>query len=92
MNVFNSISHSFRSSYMMMIPLSIIFQSCLGSIAALYILKTGGTFLLLQLGICISVTMVYNASVLAQMKTDLVFKLLLLSVVVNLFLLCIQVF
>ncbi len=92
MNVFNSLSRSFTSSYMMMIPLSIIFQSCLGSIAALYILKQGNPFLLVQLGVCITVTMVYNASILAQMKTTLVFKLLLLSIVVNLFLLLIQVF
>ncbi len=92
MNVFNSLSRSFTSSYMMMIPLSIIFQSCLGSIAVLFILKTGGSFLLLQLGICIGVTMVYNASVLAQLKTSWVFKLLFLSIVVNLILLLIHVF
>lgn len=70
-----------------MIPLSIVFQSCFGSVAALYILMNKGSFMLLQLALCITVTMLYNAAILAQLKPNLVFRLLILSLVLNLLLL-----
>ena len=75
MKVYNNLLQDFQSSYMMMIPLTIIFQSCLGSIATLYILMNKGPMMLLQLGICIAVTMMYNASVLAQLNKKVVFNL-----------------
>jgi hypothetical protein len=83
MKVYNNLLQDFQSSYMMMIPLTIIFQSCLGSIATLYILMNKGPMMLLQLGICIAVTMMYNASVLAQLNKKVVFNLLILSVLSN---------
>jgi len=83
MKVYNNLLQSFQSAYMMMIPLSIIFQSCLGSIATFYILMNKGPVFIFQLAACIVVTMMYNASILAQMKTEIVFKLLLLSLIVN---------
>ncbi len=83
MKVYNNLLQDFQSSYMMMIPLTIIFQSCLGSIATLYILMNKGPMMLLQLGICIAVTMMYNASVLAQLNKKVVFNLLIISVLSN---------
>lgn len=87
MNVYNNLLSSFQSSYMLMIPLSIILQSCLGSIAALYVVMAKGPYLLLQLALCIAVTMVYNASILAQLKSNIVFKFLILSLFVNILIL-----
>jgi len=68
----------------MMIPLTIILQSCLGSIAKLYILMNKGSMMLFQLGLSIAVTMIYNAAILAQINTKVVFNLLILSLWVNL--------
>lgn len=86
MKIYNNLLRDFQSSYMMMIPLSIVFQSCLGSIATLYIIMNKGPMMLLQLGICIAVTMMYNASILAQLKSKSVFNLLILSVLSNILL------
>jgi len=87
MKVYNNLLNSFQSSYMLMIPLTIVFQSCLGSIATLAILMSKGRFFLLQLALCIAVTMMYNASILAQLKSKIVFKFLILSVLTNIILL-----
>lgn len=86
MKIYNNLLDDFQSSYMMMIPLSIVLQSCLGSIATLYILMNKGNLMLFQLGLCIAVTMMYNASILAQLKPKLVFNLLILSLLSNILL------
>lgn len=83
MKIYNNILRDFQSSYMMMIPLSIIVQSCLGSAATLYISVNKGPMMLFQLGLCIMVTMLYNAAILAQLKTKLIFNLLILSILIN---------
>lgn len=83
MKIYNNILRDFQSSYMMMIPLSIIVQSCLGSAATLYISVNKGPMMLFQLGLCITVTMLYNAAILAQLKTKLIFNLLILSLLIN---------
>lgn len=87
MNIYNNFLGSFKSSYMLMIPLSIVFQSCLGSISAMYILMDKGSFMMWQLALVVMTTMIYNAAILAQLKVEIVFKLLLLSLVVNLLIL-----
>ncbi len=83
MKFYNKLFHNFKSTYMAMIPLSIIFQSCLGSVAAMYILMQKGPFFVLQLGLCTILCMAYNAAILAQLKPKLVFNLLGISVFVN---------
>ena len=70
-----------------MMPLSIILQSCLGSIATLYIVMNKGPFMILKLAIVITLTMIYNASILAQLKKDIVFKLLIISVLISILIL-----
>lgn len=89
MKVYNNLLSNFQSLYMLMIPLSILFQSCLGSIAALFILMNKGSYFLIQLALCIVVTMIYNASILAQLKSEIVFKFLLISLGVNILLILI---
>lgn len=81
----------FQSSFMLMIPLSIIVQSCFGSIVALYVLSQGGDFFLLKLAIITILCMTYNASILAQLKVVYVYNLLWASLLCNTLVLLITV-
>ncbi len=75
----------FKENYMLYASLFIIFQSCLGSIAAMFVLMnaTADAFPYFQLGLCVVVTMAFNASIMAQLSHKLVFNLLLVSVIIN---------
>jgi len=74
----------FKQNYMLYIPLSIIFQSCLGSIATMAILmNVSGNLQIVELGICVSLTMLYNVSILGRFKTNWVLHILIVSIVVN---------
>ena len=91
MAVYNKLLVDFKSLYWEYVPLSVIFQSCLGSVAAMMILAIKGPFYLVQLGLCILVSMLYNAAILAQLKTKWVFDMLLISVGLNLILLMMNI-
>lgn len=93
MNFYNKSLKDFNQDYILYIPLSIIFQSCVGSIAAMYILINSkvSEFYLLELSLCVVVTMAYNAAIMAQLKHKLIFNLLILSLVVNVILFAINV-
>ncbi|MBC8754035.1 hypothetical protein H2O64_05090 [Kordia sp. YSTF-M3] len=83
MTLYNTYLNEFQSKYTMYIPLTIILQSCIGSIAAMYILMNGLDTVssLVQLFLCVIFTSFYNASILAQLKGKFVFNMLLLSLV-----------
>lgn len=85
MNYYNHLLSDFKRNYMLYIPLSIILQSCIGSIAAMYVLmsSTSGNFPFFQLSLCVVLCMLYNAAVLAQLNCKWVFNILLLSIFVN---------
>ena len=93
MNIYNKYLADYKSLYMAYIPLSIISQSCIGSVAAMYILVNNDFQLhsYLQLTLCVIVTMLFNAAVLAQLKYKMSFNLLLLSLIVNSLLILINV-
>ncbi|WP_350292880.1 hypothetical protein [uncultured Croceitalea sp.] len=62
----------------------IIIQSCLGSIAAMYILINGTSiFQMLQLFMVTIICMIFNASILAQLRSKLVFNLFFISLIVS---------
>jgi hypothetical protein len=88
MNYYNYVLSDFKKRFMVYIPLTIILQSCIGSIAAMYILmsSTPDYFPFFQLTLCVILSMLYNASVLAQMHYKWVFNLLLLSLFTNILL------
>ncbi len=88
MNFYKVAFTDFKKNYMLYIPLSIILQSCIGSIAAMYILmsSTPNSFPFFQITLCVMVTMLYNASVLAQVNYKYVFNVLILSLLVNILL------
>lgn len=83
MTLYTQYYNEFQSKYTMYIPLTIILQSCIGSIAAMYILMNGLDTVssLIQLFFCVVFTSFYNASILAQLKGKFVFNMLLLSLV-----------
>lgn len=62
----------------------ILVSSCLGSIAAMFILMKGhGVFNMIELGLVVVVCMWFNASVLAQLKPKFVFNSLLISLLIS---------
>lgn len=68
----------------MLIPLTIIFQSCIGSIAAILILMQGVSFWsIFQLSIVVFSCGFYNGGVLAQLSPKVNFNLLLISLTLN---------
>lgn len=63
----------------------IIIQSCLGSIAAMYILMNGTSiFQMVQLFFVTIVCMVFNVSILAQLKSKIIFDIFFISIILSL--------
>ncbi len=82
--MYSRLLKDFKEMYMAYIPLMIILSSCLGSIAAMYILMQERSFAqMIQLWVCVILCMFFNASILAQMKPKLVFNLLIASLLTN---------
>lgn len=64
--------------------LSVLFQSCLGSAAAMYILMNGVTpGQMVQLFVIVILCMGFNGAVLSQQSAKTIFNLLLLSVLAS---------
>lgn len=83
--------HEFEYDYYMYVPLTIILQSCIGSVAAMLILAHGTTLSTgIQLTLCVSLAMLYNAALLANAKIKLTFWLLIASLVINTILIAIN--
>ena len=93
MSYFKKMEQDFQRNYSLYIPLSIILQSCVGSVAVMYILQNSNAtyFPFIPLVLYVSVTMFFNATVLAQLKTTFVFKMLLLLLVMNIVLAIVSV-
>lgn len=85
MTLYSRYYEEFQDKYMMYVPLTIILQSCIGSIAAMYILMTGldSVSSMIQLFLCVVLCMFYNAAILAQLKGKIVFNMLILSLLFN---------
>ncbi|WP_103864191.1 hypothetical protein [Aquimarina aquimarini] len=82
--MYSKLLKDFKEMYMAYIPLMIILSSCLGSIAAMYILmQERSIFQVIQLSVCVIACMVFNASILAQMKPKFILNLLLFSLIIN---------
>jgi len=67
--MYSKLLKDFKEMYMAYIPLMIILSSCLGSIAAMYILMQEKSLSQgIQLWLCVMICMCFNGSILAQMK------------------------
>lgn len=93
MNYYNKSLNDFKTNFLLYVPLTIILQSCIGSIAAMYILmnSTVESFNFFQLTLCVMLSMGYNAVILAQLKGKLIFNVLIVSLLVNCLLIAINV-
>lgn len=81
MTLYNKTFENFDKSYFSSASLSIIGQSCLGGVAAMFILSNGTSAVqMIQLGIIVLVSMFANTSILAQVNHKIVFNLVLTSV------------
>ncbi|WP_394750301.1 hypothetical protein [Spongiimicrobium salis] len=84
MSIYQSYFGEYQKRIMSYAPLAIIGQSCLGSVAAMYILINGNTTLnMVQLFIVTILCMFYNGAILSQQKPKISFNLLIASVVVS---------
>lgn len=84
MTLYQKTFEDFKKGYLGFATLAIIGQSCLGSAAAMYVLKNGTSlFQMLQLALVVLVCMFVNGAILSQQKPKLVFNLILTSVIVS---------
>jgi len=87
----NNAYRYFAGSYFQLIPLTIIIQACIGSIAVYYILLGIPDFWdMLQLLLCVAVSSIYLGSILAQIHVKKVFYIFIYGLIVNILLLTIQ--
>lgn len=83
----------FEYDYYMYIPLTILLNSCIGSIAAMKILSHGTSFTTgLELTICVALCMGYNGALYASINRKVIFWWLIISLVVNISLIIINLF
>jgi len=74
----------FDTNRYMYLLLTIILQSCLGSVAAMLILMNGTNLITgIELTLCVITCMFYNAALLAQLESKYAFWLLVISLIVN---------
>ena len=84
MKVYHQILKDFEESFYMHATLGIILSSCLGAAAAMLVLMHGHEVgEMIQLFIITCVCMGFNTTVLANLKSKVVFNTLLLSIILN---------
>lgn len=84
MKIYKSLLDDFSQLYLGYASVAIIFSSCLGGAAAMLILLNGhGLVEMIQLFLVVAVCMIYNSTVLLQMKPKFVFNALLVSLAVS---------
>lgn len=85
-----SLQKEFINDYYMYIPLTIILNSCIGSIAAMTVLAQGTSLVSgVELTVCVSLCMGYNAALLAGSNKKIAFWLLAVSLLANILLILI---
>ena len=84
MTLYNKTLTDFNNNFIGFATLIVIGQSCLGSAAAMNILRNGTSLVqMFQLGIIVLICMLVNTSILAQMKHKVIFDLTILSVILS---------
>jgi len=93
MSTYQNYVDSYARGYIGFNTIAILFQSCLGSVAAMVVLQNGVSLSqMVQLFFVVILCMGFNASVLSQQKPKIVFNLLLASVFINTVILIINIF
>lgn len=84
MTLYDKGLEDFKQNLTLYIPLSIIFQSCLGSIAAMFILMNSHpTFHFLDLILVVCFASAYNGALYAQLRPRWTFNLLIATILVH---------
>ena len=82
MSIYQKTLADFNNNFIGFATLIVIGQSCLGSAAAMNVLKNGTSMVqMFQLGVIVLICMLVNTSILAQMKHKVIFNLTILSVI-----------
>ncbi|MEW7290173.1 hypothetical protein [Aquimarina sp. 2304DJ70-9] len=82
MKIYQNYLEEYKKGIIGYSPLAIIGQSCIGSVAAMFILMNGNSMLqMIQLFIVTIMCMFYNGAILSQQKPKISFNLLIVSVV-----------
>ena len=90
-NFYQSNLREYKKNFLMYAALTIILQSCLGSLAAMTISRNiGKPTYFIELSLCICIAMLYNVAILAMFKAKWAFNILLLSIGINSILLIIN--
>ncbi|MDI9310913.1 MAG: hypothetical protein QM535_11920 [Limnohabitans sp.] len=93
MVLYKKILEEFEKGFIGYATLAIIGQSCLGSIAAMYVLKNGTSFFqMFQLTLVVFACMFLNGAVLAQQRPKLVLNMLIISVLTSILLIFLNLF
>ena len=86
MELYQKSFENFKHIYIAFSTLAVIGQSCMGSIAAMYILSNGtNPIQMIQLAIIVIICMSVNTGILAQLAPKIVFNLLITSVISSVF-------
>ena len=87
MSLYQKTLADFNNNFIAFSTLIVIGQSCLGSAAAMNILRNGTSLIqMFQLGVIVLICMFVNCAILAQMKHKVIFNLTILSVISSVFL------
>ncbi len=93
MTLYQKTLGDFQQSYIGFAALAIIGQSCLGGIAAMYILENGNSFAqMLQLGFVVVTCTILNVGILAQLTPKTVFNMAIFSVLLSILAIAMNVF
>ena len=93
MTLYQKTLGDFQQSYIGFAALVIIGQSCLGGIAAMYILENGNSFAqMLQLGFVVVTCTILNVGILAQLTPKTVFNMAIFSVLLSILAIAMNVF
>lgn len=86
MSLYQKTLADFNNNFIGFATLIVIGQSCLGSAAAMNILRNGTSILQMgQLAIIVLICMLVNTSILAQMKHKVIFNLTIISFISSIF-------
>jgi hypothetical protein len=93
MTLYQKTLGDFQQSYVGFAALVIIAQSCLGGVAAMYILENGNSLpQMVQLGLVVITCTLVNVGILAQLKPKTVFDMTLFSVMLSMMAIFFNVF
>lgn len=85
MTLYQKTFQEFENKYLGFATMAIISQSCLGSVAVMYIMINGTSFFqMVQLALVVVSCMTVNGAILSQQPPKLVFNLILNSAIVSL--------